>query len=227
MASKEMRNLVTDAVRKERTQYLKYIKVRHSPKKLWSTLQDFHVYSKSSNNLQENLSDPNLVNQHFVQSISSKVHEATLNYYSTRRLSGNPNSFYFTKVNEGDICEAVNSIRSNSTGFDGINLHMLKLCFPEVVPYLLHLYNTCINIIRLHLAVLVHKVITRQEPEYLVSKLKLRLMCHGVNVRHGNQLSIPKHRSAAFERSFCYNSVTIYNAIPPEIKLKHYVQKTS
>nr|CAI5854687.1 unnamed protein product [Callosobruchus analis] len=60
---------------------------------------------------------------------------------------------------------------------------------------------------------LVHKVITRQEPEYLVSKLKLR-----VNIRHGNQLSIPKLRSAACERSFSYNSVNIYNSVPPEIK---------
>nr|CAI5854822.1 unnamed protein product [Callosobruchus analis] len=129
MAFKETRNLVTAAVRKEKSQYLKYIKVRHSSKKVWFTLQEFHVYSKSSNNLQENLSDPKLVNQHFVQSvesISSEVHEATLNYYSTQRLSGNPNSFYFTKVNERDICEVVNSIRSNSTDSDGINLHILN-----------------------------------------------------------------------------------------------------
>nr|CAI5838539.1 unnamed protein product [Callosobruchus analis] len=136
--------------RNERLTKYKHTKseIRHGPEKLWSTLQEFHVYYKSSNNLQENLSDPNLVNQYFVQSIesiSSEIHEATLHYSPTRRLSGNPNIFYFTKVNEGVICEAVNPIRSNSTGSDGINSHMLKLCFPVVIPHLRHLYNTCIN----------------------------------------------------------------------------------
>nr|CAI5850812.1 unnamed protein product [Callosobruchus analis] len=46
--------------------------------------------------------------------------------------------------------------------------------------------------IRLHLAGLIHKVITRQEPEYLVSKLKLRPLCHGfLSHQKVKQLRIP------------------------------------
>nr|CAI5854821.1 unnamed protein product [Callosobruchus analis] len=52
----------------------------------------------------------------------------------------------------------------------------------------------------------------------LIAKLR-------VNIRHGNQLSIPKHRSAAFEHSFSYNSVNIYNSVPPEIKSQSTVFK--
>nr|CAH7742031.1 unnamed protein product [Callosobruchus chinensis] len=45
-------------------------------------------------------------------------------------------------------------------------------------------------------------------------------MCHSVNIRHDNQLTIPKHRSAASEHYFSYGSVSTYNAIPAEIRSK-------
>nr|CAI5860436.1 unnamed protein product [Callosobruchus analis] len=99
-----------------------------SSKRLWNTLQQTNVYSNNNPNPPDYFDDPNSINEYFIQSverIDTKINDNTLNCYSTHRISGNPNSFYFSQVNEKVVTVAMNSIKSNAAGSDGFNLFML------------------------------------------------------------------------------------------------------
>lgn len=70
----------------------------------------------------------------------------------------------------------------------------------------------------LHIATFTHKLLITQTPIYLVEKLMVRHQAHSRNLRYLNQLTMPQHTSAFYERSFSYYAVTVYNSFPDEIK---------
>nr|CAI5825638.1 unnamed protein product [Callosobruchus analis] len=144
----DMHNLVVDAVRREKKAYLLHVQKNGSSKRLWNTLQQMNVYSNNNPTLPDCFDGPNSINEYFIQSverIDTKINDDTLNYYPTHRISGNPNSFYFSHVNENMVTDAMNSIKSNVAGSDGFNLFMVRLCHTEVVPHLTHIINECIK----------------------------------------------------------------------------------
>lgn len=68
-----------------------------------------------------------------------------------------------------------------------------------------------INRRKLHAACLFYKIVRCQCPSYLYNKLTFRSDVHSVYVRSRELLSIPKHRTEMFKRSFSYNIVQVYN----------------
>lgn len=70
----------------------------------------------------------------------------------------------------------------------------------------------------MHLLTLTHSIIQANAPEYLREKILYRSNVHGVQVRSRNMLSIPKHRTAIFQRSFSYMSVKLYNQLDDDIR---------
>lgn len=52
--------------------------------------------------------------------------------------------FYFHNVQYHAVLNAISSIKSKATGLDEISLDMLKLCCPNIVPHLWHIFNICI-----------------------------------------------------------------------------------
>lgn len=71
-----------------------------------------------------------------------------------------------------------------------------------------------------HMACLIFKVIKHKSPSYLLSKLKKGTDTHQYHrsTRHCTQFTVPKHKSALFQRSFSYTAVKLYNSIPLDIK---------
>lgn len=69
-----------------------------------------------------------------------------------------------------------------------------------------------------HLVTFVHRLLFTHTPSYLHEKLESRTNLHNVNIRHSKKLSIPKHTTAMFQRSFSYVSVKKYNEINDELK---------
>lgn len=69
-----------------------------------------------------------------------------------------------------------------------------------------------------NLAVFLQRLLLTSIPPYLRSKLTFRHDLHDINIRLSNKLSLPKYRSALFQRSFTYNSVNIFNSIPDNVK---------
>lgn len=145
---RKMRNFVTGALRQEKQAYLRHVQQQNDTKKLWNTLENLNVYKRKSNELPDHLKDVDAINKYFVkivEEISGEISQDTEDYYRRHRISGNPNSFYFSKITEDAVLNAIFSIKSNATGSDGINLQMLKLCCPSILPHLTHLFNYCIE----------------------------------------------------------------------------------
>ena len=69
-----------------------------------------------------------------------------------------------------------------------------------------------------HMATLVHKINLTGNPEYLSQKLVRGNSIHNRHTRHCQRLSVPKHRTQQFKRSFTYNAAVIYNSLQPDVK---------
>lgn len=70
----------------------------------------------------------------------------------------------------------------------------------------------------LHLLCLTYKINLHREPTYLFDKLLRGSNMHGCYTRHRDLYTVPKHRTAQFQRSFSYNAAKIYNKLPWNIK---------
>lgn len=143
-----MRNFVVSAIRREKKAYLAHIRKHRSGKKLWNTLEQLNVYNRSCNSLPDSFNNPDVINEHFIQSVEmlgTTIDRDTSNYYRTHRINGNPNSFYFSQTSIDMVNNAIDSIKSNATGSDGLNLQMIKLCCPAIIPHLVHIFNMCLK----------------------------------------------------------------------------------
>lgn len=87
--------------------------------------------------------DPENVNSYFIDSVPDvEVDDDILSFYKTNIIC--KNKFYFKPVSIKLVSEIITSIKSNATGLDGINAHMLKLCCPCITPFVTHIINSCI-----------------------------------------------------------------------------------
>ena len=71
----------------------------------------------------------------------------------------------------------------------------------------------------LHLLILTHKTITTGNPAYLCEKLLQRSKVHNINIRTKQNLTIHKHKTTLFKRSFTYNAAKLYNSLTNELKV--------
>lgn len=55
------------------------------------------------------------------------------------------------------------------------------------------------------------RLLVTSTPPYLREKLVFRENIHKINIRHFKSLTMPRHRTAMFQRSFSYNAVKLYN----------------
>jgi hypothetical protein len=53
--------------------------------------------------------------------------------------------FSFTNVNTMEVHRAINHIKSNAVGLDGISLKFLKLILPIIQPCVLNIFNTVLT----------------------------------------------------------------------------------
>lgn len=70
----------------------------------------------------------------------------------------------------------------------------------------------------LHMSCSVFKILKYRTPEYLATKLVKNSDLHMRSTRHRDLFCIPKHSSAQFQRSFSYNAVKNFNALPENVK---------
>ena len=71
----------------------------------------------------------------------------------------------------------------------------------------------------LHVACLTHKVLHTGCPPYLKEELKILSNTESHDTRNHSVLRVPKHKHEFFKQSFKYNSVTIWNELPIELRL--------
>ncbi|KAG5874915.1 hypothetical protein JTB14_023941 [Gonioctena quinquepunctata] len=137
---KNLRNMVTAATGTEKKNYLIFIQNQQNSKKLWNTLNLLEIVSKKNNKneIPENLSDPNVINNHFNKSVNDLA-SAPSNKYEPL----NSPQVKFFNISYEDLESIINSIKSNATGTDQISIKMLEICIPFLTPILTYIVNTC------------------------------------------------------------------------------------
>ncbi|KAJ8928235.1 hypothetical protein NQ314_019185 [Rhamnusium bicolor] len=68
----------------------------------------------------------------------------------------------------------------------------------------------------LHYSCLIKKIIDTQNPSYLYNKIEFRRNAHSRVIPNSNDISIPRHTTAAYETSFSYLVSHIYNQLSPQ-----------
>lgn len=142
---KEMRNLTTSAIKREKKAYFEFKLKNLSPRNSWNFLRENNVIPRSKKHeIPLSLRNPNGLNNFFVNSIpTTNTSPTLLNHYMGASISHN-NNFEFELVSEQAVYEVLRDIKSNSVGCDGLSIHLIHLCCPYIVPYITHVINFCL-----------------------------------------------------------------------------------
>lgn len=144
-AYKTMRNYVVNAIRQEKQAYLNNICRTGDSKQIWNTLDRLNIHSKANKlDLPQNLSDVEQINNFFTSGMNFNlpISVETINKYNTSRLGDN--FFTFREITENDIFIALKSLKTNCSGHEGLTRQMINICCPFIVPYLCHIFNSCL-----------------------------------------------------------------------------------
>ena len=143
---KELRNLVTAAVRREKKVFLERNCVFADSRSAWRTLKRFNIVKSSNSCLPQHLSDANAINSYFNDVVRDTVLTSDadlLDFYKTNKL--NSCNFAFVEVSDSCVASMLLSMKSRGVGSDGISLDMVRLCCPRILGVLSHLFNCCLS----------------------------------------------------------------------------------
>lgn len=142
---KQIRNFTSQSIIREKKAYLNYKLNQSDPSLHWKILRNNNIISnKIIRNLPNHLSNANEANDYFVNALpATTVSQVTLNNYKNNSLFDS--TFKFQEVNELTVLNIINGIKKNAIGTDGLNIKMIKLCSPHIVPFLVHIINFCLT----------------------------------------------------------------------------------
>lgn len=141
---RQLRNRVTIESENGKKMYLENNVHPGYAKNNWKVLKDMNIYSKGTKEIPVELGSAEDINDYFINAANlENLDPNTLNFY----LQNNKGmaTFEFRLATIDDIDAAFRSIRSMAIGTDGIGLFMLHNCFPDILPIILHLVNSCIE----------------------------------------------------------------------------------
>lgn len=141
---KDLRNFTNQSIKREKKAYFEYKIKNSSSKEKWQFFKHNNlVHSNKKKDLPSHLKKPNEVNSYFADSVpNATVPESTLEFYKNNFL--NNNSFKFQFVNNDTVAKIISGISTNATGCDGVNIRILELCCPHLIPYITHIVNFCL-----------------------------------------------------------------------------------
>lgn len=142
---KSLRNLTNLTINNEKKAYLN-AKLSTS-KNVWQDLKKYcSGIKKNKIELPETLKQPNEINNFFMASIpQAYVNNEDLIKHYTNNIKDKVNSFLkFKPESEINILNVITEIKSNASGIDGLNINIINLCCPFILPYLTHLINFCL-----------------------------------------------------------------------------------
>ncbi|KAK9686732.1 hypothetical protein QE152_g36976 [Popillia japonica] len=138
---KELRNLTTSAIKREKKAYRDHCVTTASSKSLWSRLRNLHVVPTRNNSvLPKNLSNVDELNTFIVSFSSADLdfdpHISNLYNHARRDISSEKFGFFFHPVSEDDVLQFTRN--NHPTEKDQVNLanecrHCLELLFGKIV----------------------------------------------------------------------------------------------
>lgn len=144
-----LRNFTTLSIKNEKKAYLNF-KLQHlNIKETWNELKRTNIIAnKNRKYIPTELQKPDEINNFFVNSVPNSTNnekENLIDFYLTHTKNNLPNNFYFKRINDEIISKILNSISTKASGVDEINIVLIKLCSPYIIPLITHLVNFCID----------------------------------------------------------------------------------
>lgn len=138
---KSVRNEVNRAIGREKRAYFAH-RCRVSlgnRASLWKEYKNINPEQRANNCIPDHLSDVEALNVHFASTVTSPISAI----FDTQSCMDG--AFEFRALSETDILLSLGKLKTNAYGVDGINAHMLKICVPLLMDYILHVFNFCIE----------------------------------------------------------------------------------
>ena len=144
---RDLRNFTNASIKREKRAYIEYKLSNKGIKDLWVGFRDLGIVRQKNKSIPESLADADEMNEHFLQTqIDSPGNIDLINYYNNNILERVQEKFTFSLVTVEQVENALLSIKSNAVGADGIGLRMVRLCCPDILPYLCHIINVCLEL---------------------------------------------------------------------------------
>lgn len=142
---KQIRNLVTSAVIKEKAAYLAFQQKNANKKELWKSIKYLNIKKRTVTDIPKDLKNPNDINDYFLSVFSPPDNclDKT-NFYKSNRYDCNL-KFTFRLATIEEVKCVIYNLTSNAYGKDNICSKMLQRCLPTVCPYITHIVNCCLE----------------------------------------------------------------------------------
>lgn len=144
---KQLRNFTTSAIRSEKKAYLKNKFENSTIKQKWKELEKVNLSKKRNVSIPENLKDVNRINNFFVNAANPNLSpdDELKNFYLNNTKHNFEIPFSFEVITENVVLNIIQNIKSEAYGPDKLNITMIFLCCPFIIPYVTHIVNQCIT----------------------------------------------------------------------------------
>lgn len=144
---RKLRNKVTAEIKKSKRNYLSDKFTPHDTAGNWSILKKFNLTKTKGYCIPAHLKTVEGISNHFASVINNNFVPCVdlINKYELTARD-NIETFNFSMTDENSILNILNDIKSNSVGFDGLSVTMIRYSCPYILPVLTHLINSCFEL---------------------------------------------------------------------------------
>lgn len=139
----DLKHVVNTAISNEKNAYYKYEMQQcgKNSKLIWNKVQKHKIINNSYTEIPNEIKDPNLINDHFLNSIPKiPIGPNTLSNFLQNQYNINE-PFKISLITPSDILTCINDLKSNAIGADNISAKMLKLSVPHCLGPLVNIIN--------------------------------------------------------------------------------------
>lgn len=142
---KQLRNVTTNAIRAEKRAYLNLKFQNCSSKEKWSELRKLNIIKNKNRSIPIHLKNVEDLNVFFteVSQNNSTPKDELLNRYKNNSFLND--TFHFMQTDEDTVSKIILNIKTKAFGADNLNITLISLCCPFIVPFITHIVNRCIG----------------------------------------------------------------------------------
>ena len=142
---KELKNYTTLSCRREKKAYFEHTLRVNGTNRVWRDLEMSNIKKRGNNSIPNQLKNVDNLNDYYANSIPLMPADQTvIDYYNTN-INQNIETFTFRLVSEFDVQKILYGIKTNALGHDGLNIKVLLMCCPHILPYVTHILNCCLQ----------------------------------------------------------------------------------
>lgn len=141
---KTLRNFTNQSIKREKKAFFNNTFMQQSAKYQWKTLKQLNV-SKPVSDIPPTLQNVTEINEYFLDNIPVSTSDPELlTFYRTHRLNPNSEKFNFVPIQESELINIISEIKTKASGYDSLTIDMVKISYPLLSSYILHVINSCL-----------------------------------------------------------------------------------